>query len=161
MTIEIYQIALTTFFGIIATFFGIKYQSEVSKRREIEKQVSEKKYIIYNEILEYFFTIYKDVKFDKKGINQIERSKKLIDIQTKLIIYGNDASLQEFIGWRASSDSNDSYSSLFYFIDLIKEIRKDMGNPETKISDKDILALLTHDYKELYPLKRRWKKEAL
>lgn len=151
--------------GLITVFLGYNYQNVLVRKNELVKQLSEKRYEAYKDFIEYFFDFYKDFKFNKKDRNDIQNkkaidewSKKLIDVQAKMMIYSNDRIMKLFVAWRKQSESvneNNRSLSIFYIIKIIIEVRKDMGNKLTLVSEKDIMALLSQDYEEIMAIRPR------
>lgn len=137
-------ILLTLFAGL-----GWLYKHEKEKRLLIERQLSEKKYIVYYKFITIYFDIFKNVKKGKKfDANQFV--DKMIEIKKELIIYGSDEVIKKFFKWEIFSHSGNK--SLIPITDVIIEMRKDMGSPKTKISTKMFLRSIVNDeeaYQEL------------
>jgi predicted DNA-binding ribbon-helix-helix protein len=127
---------------------GWLYRHEKERRLQIEKQLSDKKYDVYIKLLTVFFDILKQVKKGQKT-NATKLIDRMMDIKKELIIFGNDGVLFAFFRWEKQSQTKSNLKAL---AELIIEVRKDMGNPKTKISTKDFLKSLVQtdqDYKEL------------
>lgn len=127
---------------------GWLYRHEKERRLQIEKQLSDRKYNVYIDLLTVFFNILKQVKKGQKT-NAQKLIDKMMDIKKELIIFGNDNVLYAFFKWEKQSQAKSNLKSL---AELIVEIRKDMGNPNTKITTKDFLKSLVQsdeDYKAL------------
>lgn len=121
---------------------GWLYRHEKERRLQIEKQLSDKKYNVYTNLLTVFFDILKQVK-KKQSTNSLKLTDKMIDIKKELLIFGNDRVLFAFFNWEKESQTKGNFKAL---AELIIEVRKDMGNPKTTISSKDfILSLVTNE----------------
>lgn len=138
---------LTAAIAIIGYFL----HRQTERIKIVENQVSENKYKAYNQIVGYFYDILKDVKFNKKL--KVNSAEKLIDFKKDLLIYGSDKVFQKYISWLTYTTTYPGDNRHFkYFLELLIEIRKDMGNKKTKITKKDIMISLSQDvtvYEEL------------
>lgn len=138
---------LTAAIAIIGYFL----HRQTERIKIVENQVSENKYKAYNQIVGYFYDILKDVKFNKKP--KLNSAEKLIDFKKDLLIYGSDKVFQKYISWLTYTTTYPGDNRHFkYFLELLIEIRKDMGNKKTKITKKDIMISLSQDvtvYEEL------------
>lgn len=143
--------------GLVVLFLGYKYQNILTRRNELIKQLSDKRYKAYHNFINYFFDFYKEFKFESKNRNNLQNikanvawSKRLIDIQAEMMIYSNDKIMKLFIAWRKQSENAEISTeslSIYYIINIIVEIRKDMGNERTIINESDIMSLISEDYK--------------
>ncbi|MBU1010103.1 MAG: hypothetical protein KKD74_08220 [Bacteroidetes bacterium] len=127
---------------------GWLYRHEKERRLQIEKQLSDRKYNVYIDLLTVFFNILKQVKKGQKT-NAQKLIDKMMDIKKELIIFGSDNVLYAFFKWEKQSQTKGNLKSL---AELIVEVRKDMGNPKTKITTKDFLKSLVQsdeDYQSL------------
>lgn len=139
---------------ILAIIAGLSwlYKHEKEKRVLIERQLSDKKYDVYFKFISVYFDIFKSI---KKGQN-FDASKltgKMIDIKKELTIYGSDEVIRKFFKWEQASSNNEN--SLRPITDIIIEMRKDMGNPKTKITTDDFLKSLVRDEEDYQQLKEQ------
>ncbi len=139
---------------VILAGIGWLYRHEKEKRLQIEKQLSESKYKVYIQLLTVFFHIFKQVKKGQKT-NADKLIGTMVDIKKELIIYGNDDVLKSFFNWEKASQSNENLYALAH---LVIEVRKDMGNPKTKITTLDFLNSLVATKEDLQSLKKNGYK---
>lgn len=150
MKVEYFQIFIPILLVLLGGV-GWLYRHEKEKRLEIEKQLSIKKYDVYVRLLNVFFNILKQV---KKG--QSTNADKLVDtmieIKKDIIIFGSDEVLNNFFNWEKKSQSKESLKALS---ELVISVRKDMGNPKTKITSNDFLKSLVQDEETLIELREQ------
>lgn len=131
---------------ILTAALGFIIKEQKEKIKNIQNQLSEKKYKVYHEVFAILFDVLKD---SKKLIKSKENHLvvRLLDIKRDLIIYAPDNVVQKFFEWNkyVSNNPNDiSHISLFF--NLIILIRKDMGHRDTKLSSEEILrAIMSND----------------
>ena len=150
MKVEYFQIFIPILLVLLGGV-GWLYRHEKEKRLEIEKQLSVKKYDVYVRLLTVFFNILKQV---KKG--QSTNADKLVDtmieIKKDIIIFGSDEVLNNFFNWEKKSQSKESLKALS---ELVISVRRDMGNPKTKITSADFLKSLVQDEETLIELREQ------
>lgn len=150
MKVEYFQIFIPILLVLLGGV-GWLYRHEKEKRLEIEKQLSVKKYDVYVRLLTVFFNILKQV---KKG--QSTNADKLVDtmieIKKDIIIFGSDEVLNNFFNWEKKSQSKESLKALS---ELVISVRRDMGNPKTKITSNDFLKSLVQDEETLIELREQ------
>ena len=145
---ELYTKIAVPILLLILGGIGWLYRHEKERRLQIEKQLSDKKYDVYIKLLTVFFDILKQVKKGQKT-NETKLIDRMMDIKKELLIFGNDGVLFAFFRWEKHSQTKSNLKAL---AELIIEVRKDMGNPKTKISTKDFLKSLVQtdqDYEKL------------
>jgi hypothetical protein len=132
---------LSAFIAIIGYFL----HRQTERIKIIENQLSEKKYRTYIQLVGFFYNILKDVKFSNKT-NEKESVGMLIDIKKDLLIYGSDKIFQKYVEWLTYTVVYPGDNRHFkHFLELLLEIRKDMGNPKTKLTKKDVMLSLTQN----------------
>ncbi|GAB2984370.1 hypothetical protein GCM10027049_22660 [Mucilaginibacter puniceus] len=134
--------------GIIAYVTWL-YQKEKEKRINVQNQLSEKKYLVYNEIFNLFFEIFQNT-LNKKEHSAQELEERMLSIVKGLTIYASDAVLKKFSSWKANSKTETTPEqvklSFKQFLDVLIEIRKDMGNYKSKMNYDDILGMIILNY---------------
>jgi hypothetical protein len=134
--------------GIIAILLFL-LQRKNEQLKIIKEKISDKKYESYNEVLTIFFDIFKSIK-KFKNLNEKTLGNKIIDIKRFLLLYANDDILKKFFEWNETSQNEENKLAQFEkYLELIILIRKDMGNPDTKLTTDEILRSLS-DSKETY-----------
>jgi len=131
---------------------GWLYKHEKEKRLLIEKQLSEKKYGAYYKFISIYFDLFKSVKKGQPP-NTKKLTNEMIDIKKELTIYGSDEVITKFFFWEETSSNNEN--SLIPITDIIIEMRRDMGNPKTKITTEDFLKSLVRDKQDYQELKKK------
>jgi hypothetical protein len=131
---------------------GWLYKNEIEKRRQIEKQLSEKKYDVYNRLMDIFFYLLKQVKKNKDiSVNDPSMIDKMLDIKKDLIIYASDDVFKSYYNWLINCQKS---TVLITFAQLLISIRKDMGNPYSKITSDEFLISLIQNEEEYETLKK-------
>jgi hypothetical protein len=129
---------------------GWLLRSEREKRRETEKQLSDKKYAVYSEIFSLLFEVVKGTKTNKQWDTE-DVGERMLTIVQNLIVYGSDSVLQKFSNWKRYSGEIDGISAMVMFTDILTEIRKDMGHPETKMKLDTLWGMIITDYDTIQP----------
>ena len=150
MKIEIIQIFLPVLLFLLGGF-GWLYKHEKEKRVEIEKQLSVRKYDVYVRLLTVFFDILKQVKKGQSTSNE-KLIDKMIEIKKDILIFGSDDVVNKFFLWEKKAQSKEALNA---FSELVISVRKDMGNPKTKITKKDFLKSLIQGDDVLAELKEQ------
>lgn len=136
-----------TLLTVLSGLFYIKYQKEKEKRIEIEKQLSDKRSKVYNDINLLVFDLFKQTK-KLKTLKHNDLENRMIDIIKELIMYGSESVLQKFIQWKkiSAKENDDTAMSLKLMMEILIQIRKDMGYYNTKMTCDDILSMIVIDY---------------
>jgi hypothetical protein len=146
---------LVAILSIIATGFGFIIKEQKEKIKNIQNQLSDKKYRVYHEIYAIFFDIFKQ----QKGLTKEDKINnltiRLIDIKKDLFIYAPDHVVKKFLEWNSivtgSSETNRHFK---IFLELFVLIRKDMGHLKTGITDEDILRSIMSSEEDFQKLKK-------
>lgn len=152
MTFNITEIIipLLTF---VCAILGWIVQRKTEKIKIIERQLSEKKYKAYAELVGLFFGMLKNIK-KGTGINNDEMMSKMLELKKDIFIYGSDHVFHKLNRWLCSTnDEAEKDKHMKYFLELMLEIRKDMSGNRTEITEKDILINLIQKKQEVenYP----------
>ena len=124
---------------------GWLYRHERERRVEVERQLSDKKYGAYMEIINIFFDLLKDVKLDRSQ-NQDALISRMMDANKELIIYGSDEVVDSYLRWM--TEARSGVVDMEKFGDIVISVRRDMGNPSTRLESHDILRMMLTDYEE-------------
>lgn len=139
--------------GIVAVLLFI-LQRKNEQLKIIKEKISDKKYEAYNEVLSIFFDLFKNVKI-LKNLNEKHLGNKIIDLKKFLVLYANDDILKKFFEWNMSAQTEENRLAQFeQYLELMILIRKDMGNPDTKITTDEILRSLADSEETYLELKR-------
>jgi len=140
--LELGQISIPIFI-ILLGGLGWLYKYEKEKRKEIENKLSDKKYDTYKFVIDVFFKIIANV---KNKNSKADYTKDITEINKRLFVYSSDSVLRKFFDWTQAARKNQN--SLTYFAELLIEIRKDMGNKNSKIDANDFLNHLLTDFED-------------
>ncbi len=127
--------------------FGVKY---FERRKDIEQQHRVKKVEMYEDFMKQWFDLFPapSAQYDGDKFQEFIRS-----FNAKAIIWGSDAFIQKYsvfrkgaVNFNSASGSNVETAGLMaIFADVLLEIRKDLGNSNKKITNRDILSLFIND----------------
>ncbi len=136
-------VGILAFISAIAVCI-IKLQHD--KISSIKNQLSDKKYKVYNEIFSIFF----DLMRAEKGYisNNSNLPDRIIQIKKDLLIYGTDEINKKFIEWHINCSSPNQVPNFRNYLSLFLLIRKDMGYKNSKLTENDILDIITGNKEE-------------
>ena len=155
MTLSEYKDLILWALGICSTYLFFVLQKKNDKIKNIESQLSDKKYKVYHDIFSTIFDLLKDSK-KIKPIDNSELVERLIDIKKDMIIYAPDEVLRKFLQWQNFVGDNPSDQGHFnIYLDLLVLIRKDMGNSKTEINKDDILRSIMTSTEEFNKFKKQ------
>lgn len=147
-------------FSIIATIacaiLGALLSRKTERIKIMEKQLSEKRYVAYAKLYDFFYDLFKNQKSGKNANNSV-MGGKLMDAKKELIMYGSDEVIFALNKYLSSLSEENPYYQFHYFLELMVLIRKDMCG-KTKVSRDDILLNIMQDRKELEKFKEYKKK---
>ena len=141
--------ATTPILLILLAGVGWLYRHEREKRDAIEQKLSQKKYEIYTDLIDVLIGMLHEQKNNTK-INEKKIVKMLQKAQKQLLMYGSDEVLGSFIKLmtEAYNPKGGASKMIGLFSEFLISIRKDMGNPDTKINADDVLRMMITDYDE-------------
>lgn len=139
MNILDYKDFILAILSVFSTYMFFLLQQKNEKIKNIESQLSDKKYKVYHEL----FTLYFDlIKNSKTSIETSEEDLilKLIDIKKDIMIYAPDIVLEKFNAWNNFvGDNPNNLKHISLFLELLVLIRKDMGNPKSNLNSDKLL----------------------
>ncbi len=125
--------------GTLSTFLLWRIQHQRDKIKNIENQLSDKKYEMYSELIYILFDITSGKKIGKK-VSQKDLLKRILAIKRDMFIYGHDEIFKKFTKWTLEiNKTNNSVSHFKTYFELMKLVRKDMGQKHTKLSIDDFM----------------------
>lgn len=134
---------------LLAILGGVSwlYRHEKERREAVEIQLSEHKYKAYITLLGIFFDLMKKTKLGEIA-NQKDLNDRMFDANKDLILYGSDDVVIAYQKWLGSArkEELEPIQFLEQFGKIIISIRKDMGNPKTKITSEEVLRQFITDY---------------
>lgn len=132
--------------------FGAMLHRKTERIKIMEGQLSEKRYLAYAKLYDFFYEMLKGQK-DNKNINNKEMRNKLLDAKKELIMYASDDVVFALNKYLSSLTDADVATQLDYFLDIMLLIRKDMCG-KSKISRDDILLNIMQDKGEMQKFKK-------
>ncbi|WP_445749946.1 hypothetical protein [Polaribacter sp.] len=139
--------------GVIVLGLGYIIKIQYEKIKEIKSQLSEKKYELYLKIYTVFFEL---VEKKAKNENPAKKIENLIsEIKKEMFIYAPDNIVKKFLEWN-NNDNNEknTLKRLDFFNELLVMIRKDMGNPKSKITKDDLIRSVLSSHEEFLKFKK-------
>ena len=136
---------------LICAVFGAMLHRKTERIKIMEGQLSEKRYLAYAKLYDFFYEMFKGQK-DNKNINNKEMRNKLLDAKKELIMYASDDVVFALNKYLSSLTDADVTTQLDYFLDIMLLIRKDMCC-KSKISRDDILLNIMQDKGEMQKFK--------
>lgn len=105
--------------------------------------------------IEYFNDIFADkkkqqaIQTDQKEKDKF--NKNMLDLGVKLFFFASDTTVKKYVEWRFNvikprSGTDDRMSLIRIYGDLILEIRKDIGYPNTACDRNDFLNIMLSDW---------------
>lgn len=121
-----------------------------------KSKVSDEKYKAYFEVASLFFDILKDQQGLTK-FGQDELAKRYIDLKKYILLLGSDEVFNKFIQFDKNIveyEKDKDVSKIKFWLELFVLIRKDCGNPKTKITADDILKAIMKSESEYIEMKK-------
>ena len=126
---------------IISSVWIASYNARKSKEKIVYEAHKEKKAKIYNDFMDIMVTtLMKNVR-EGKEVDSKELEKFFDEFTAKLIIYGGSNVINAYIKFRNSSTDNNGFESLENIDLLFREMRKDLGESNRNIDNKDLIGL--------------------
>jgi hypothetical protein len=135
--------ALSPLFLALLAGVGWLYRHERERRASVERQLSEHKYGAYIELLNIFFDMFKATR-KKTTMPQTKLVDRMTDANKDLMIYGSDDVALTYQRWMEKA--RRGHPVLRDFGEVVIAIRRDMGNPKTRMTPDDVLRQLIVDY---------------
>ena len=108
-------------FSIIATIacaiLGALLSRKTERIKIMEKQLSEKRYVAYAKLYDFFYDLFKNQKSGKNANNSV-MSGKLMDAKKELIMYGSDEVIFALNKYLSSLSEENPYYQFHYFLKL-------------------------------------------
>ena len=131
---------------VIIAILGWVMQVKTEQIKIMENQLSDKKYNAYSDLVGLFFSALTNDKGDKSRILK----SKMMEVKKNIFMYGSDSVVKAFNKWLcASADGTAEDVQFKYFLNLIHNIRKDMGGKQSKFSEYDLLLCLIQNKNEV------------
>jgi hypothetical protein len=154
-----YKELLLLILGSLSTYLIWRVQYQKDKLKSIESQLSDKKYKMYSQLIYIFFDVALESKTGVE-ISQAEIIRRVIDIKKDMYLYAPDDIFKKFTDWLVNVNKHDNPTKHFYdYYELIKLIRKDMGNKQTKLTLDDFMLFYIQNREEyaIFKVQNNWK----
>jgi hypothetical protein len=137
-----YKEILLLLLGSLSTYLIWRVQYQKDKIKDIESQLSERKYKLYSELVYIIFDVMNSNKLGNP-ISESDLLKRMLDIKRDLFLYAPDIIFKTFTEWTlALNNPNNSTSHFKIYFKMMKLVRKDMGQSSTQINLKDFMVFL-------------------
>ena len=134
-----YKEILLLILGSMSTYLVWRVQYQKDRLKNIENQLSDKKYKMYSELLYIFFDVSMAGKTGVE-ISQQDLMRRLVAIKKDMYLYAPDEVFRGFTKWSLDLNNHDNPTKQFKdYYQLIKLVRKDMGNNKTKLTLDDFM----------------------
>lgn len=135
--------------GTLSTYLVWRVQFQKDKIKNIETQLSEKKFQIYSELVYIIFDTMHGEKVGKK-ITDKELLKRILDIKKNMFLYASDEMFESFKNWTLELQKlgNNGVDHFKKYFELMKLARKDMGQSNSKISLDDFMIYIMQNEEE-------------
>lgn len=140
--------------GTLSTYLIWRVQFQKDKIKNIETQLSEKKFQIYSELVYIIFDTMHGEKVGKK-ITDKELLKRILDIKKNMFLYASDEMFESFKNWtlELQKPGNNGVDHFKKYFELMKLVRKDMGQSNSKISLDDFMIYIMQNEEEYQKFK--------
>ena len=135
----------------LTTFLLWRVQHQKEKIKNVESQLSDKKYQMYSELIHIIFDIANSDKMGKK-LSQKDLTKRLLNIKRDMFMYGSDEIFRKYTDWTLQLDTNPVGHMKTYF-ELMLMARKDMGQNNTKLNVDDFMLFFMQSKEEFQKFK--------
>ena len=141
--------------GTLSAFLIWRVQYQKDKIKDIESQLSEKKYKLYSEIVYLIIDLTMAGKMGEKQLTEKDIQKRLLTAKREMFLYAPDNIFKTYTAWTLElHQPNLSVGHFKTYFKMMKLIRKDMGFGSSKISLDDFMLFLMQDDEEYKKFKR-------
>ena len=134
---------VTVFVAVVSLVIGKIWEQRV----KLQQEIREKKIPVYEKQIAIFFSMLFAEKYGEQKPTEQELGKAFQDFTEKLIIWGSPEVIQAWLDFRIYDwDKNDPLAGFLKVETLLKAIRKDLGNSNSKLALGDITKLFVNDF---------------
>lgn len=149
-----YKEILLLILGTLSTFLIWRLQYQKDKLKDIENQLSDRKYKMYSDVIYLLFDIINSSK-NNDAISDTAITKRILNIKREMFIYAPDHIFKTFTKWTLELNNPESAVTHFkIYYQMMKLIRKDMGHTSTKIDLDDFMLFLMQNEEEYMKFKQ-------
>lgn len=150
-----YKEILLSLLGTLSAFLIWRVQHQKDKIKDIESQLSEKKYKLYSEIVYLIIDLSMGGKMGEKPLTEKDIQKRLLSAKRDMFLYAPDKIFKTYTDWTLELQNPDFGVSHFKtYFKMMKLIRKDMGFGSSKISLDDFMLFLMQNNEEYNKFKQ-------
>ncbi|OXG06978.1 hypothetical protein BC749_107191 [Flavobacterium araucananum] len=149
-----YKEILLSFLGTLSAFLIWRVQHQKDKIKDIESQLSEKKYKLYSEIVYLIVDLSMASKMGEKPLTEEDILKRLLTAKREMFLYAPDNIFKTYTAWTLELQGPTPGVSHFKtYFKMMKLIRKDMGFGSSKINLDDFMLFLMQNKEEYQKFK--------
>lgn len=150
-----YKEILLSLLGTLSAFLIWRVQHQKDKIKDIESQLSEKKYKLYSEIVYLIIDLSMAGKMGEKPLTEKDIQKRLLTAKREMFLYAPDKIFKTYTEWTLELQNPDFGVSHFKtYFKMMRLIRKDMGFGSSKISLDDFMLFLMQNNEEYKKFKQ-------
>lgn len=144
---DITVLLVTGIFGIVGWFV----KSEHDKEMEYERRVYDMRREVYLKFLALQSYIQLEMKAGRKP-DQDKLTQEMVPIRDQIIVLASDKVIQHFIKWNeyakyaTENENMEPAKAIVLNYNLILEMRRDVGFPDTKLGPEDLMKVAIIDY---------------
>jgi hypothetical protein len=149
-----YKEILLSLLGTLSAFLIWRVQHQKDKIKDIESQLSEKKYKLYSEIVYLIVDLSMASKMGEKPLTEKDIQKRLLTAKREMFLYAPDNIFKTYTAWTLELQGpNPGVSHFKTYFKMMKLIRKDMGFGASKINLDDFMLFLMQNKEEYQKFK--------
>lgn len=149
-----YKEILLSFLGTLSAFLIWRVQHQKDKIKDIESQLSEKKYKLYSEIVYLIVDLTMASKMGEKPLTEKDIQIRLLTAKREMFLYAPDNIFKTYTAWTLElQEPTPGVSHFKTYFRMMKLIRKDMGFGSSKINLDDFMLFLMQNKEEYQKFK--------
>ena len=134
-----------TVISLTVTRFFERQKEAALRLLELERDARAKKVPEYEKFIAFLMTMFFAEKLGKKPMTSQQMIQGFVEWTKPLLIWGSDEVVLQWGRLRVDPPQGGGVEGLFRLEDLLIELRRDVGYPETKVRRGDILRLWVND----------------
>lgn len=144
-----YKEIMLSLLGTLSAFLIWRVQHQKDKIKDIESQLSEKKYKLYSEIVYLVIDLSMAHKMGEKALTGKDIQKRLLTAKRDMFLYAPDNIFKTYTDWTLELQGEHPGVNHFKtYFKMMKLIRKDMGFRSSKIDLDDFMLFLMQNKEE-------------
>lgn len=144
-----YKEILLSLLGTLSAFLIWRIQHQKDKIKDIESQLSEKKYKMYSELVYLIVDLTMASKMGEKPLTEKDITKRLLTAKRDMFLYAPDNIFKTYTAWTLElQGKNPGVNHFKTYYKMMKLVRKDMGHSKSKLTLDDFMIFLMQDESE-------------